>query len=451
MRAKKVARGQEELFRIRLERLVDEGNPLVKLAQTISWAELEDSLGKMYSPGMGRPAKPTRLMIGLHYLKYTYNLSDEEVVYRWVENPYWQFFCGMEYFEHESPIDPSLMTRWRQKVESEGMEQLLRATIKAGLKLKVIKKQSFRHVNVDTTVQEKAVSYPTDAKLCHRAREKLVTKAMAEGIRLRQSYKFLSKEALVRQSILRRGNQHKKANKQVRKVKNYLGRVIRDVKRKIAGKQRLEDDFSQLLEQAERLLGQVRGSKNKLYSLHAPEVECISKGKVHKRYEFGNKVGLVTTSRDNFIIGVESFHGNPYDGHTLARNISQATRLSEQAIANIYVDKGYRKHDYSGEAKVHIPGKGMKRLPHSLRRWLRRRNAIEPIIGHSKREGRLDRNYLKGVEGDKINAILCGCGYNIRKLLRAFVFSFFERPLFSIFSLVKFRLSFKSTGILMNT
>lgn len=450
MREKRVVRGQEDLFRTRLERLVDERNPLVKLSQVINWSELEETFGEMYSPGMGRPAKPTRLMIGLHYLKYTYNLSDEEVVHRWVENPYWQYFCGMEYFEHTLPIDPSLMTRWRRKVESEGMEELLKATIKAGLKAKVIKNLSFKHVNVDTTVQEKAVAYPTDAKLCHRARKKLVEKAGLNGIELRQSYKFLSKQALVKQSMLRRGNRHKQANKQVRKVKIYLGRVVRDIERKIAGVEGLEVEFGPLLGQAKQLLKQERGSKNKLYSLHAPEVECISKGKVHKKYEYGNKVGLVTTSRDNYVIGIQSFHGNPYDGHTLSGSISQAERLSGHPIENIYVDKGYRKHDYTGGATVHIPGRRKKPLGSGLKRWMKRRNAIEPIIGHNKQEGRLDRNYLKGTEGDKINAILCGCGYNMRKLLRAFIFSFFKRLFFPVWDLLKIEyvpVSFPITSI----
>jgi len=422
------AREQEDqgkLFRSRLELICNHNDPLYRLANTIDWSVFDEAFGNLYVEGKGRPAKPTRLMVGLHYLKHTFNLSDEEVVAQWVQNPYWQYFCGNEHFEHELPIDPSLMTKWRHRVESKGMEKLLEETIKTGLKTKVLKRKSLRKINVDTTVQEKAITFPTDAKLCHRMREKLVDVAGKSNIELRQSYRRKSKQSLVMQGRYSHARQMKRAKKAVKKVKTYLGRVTRDIERKISGSSELKERFSDLLQMANRLLLQKRSDSNKLYSLHAPEVECISKGKAHKKYEFGCKVGVATTSKDNFIVGVQAFHGNPYDGHTLNESISQSERLGDFEAKEVYVDKGYRKHDYKGEAEVHLARSGMRKLKPSLRKWLKRRSAIEPVIGHMKNDGRLGRNYLLGEEGDKMNAILCGAGHNMRKLLVAFLFFLF--------------------------
>jgi IS5 family transposase len=400
-------------------------HPLCRLASVIEWSEFDEAFGKLYCLDQGRPAKPTRLMVGLQYLKYTFNLSDEEVVARWVENPYWQYFCGGEYFEHEPPIDPSLMTKWRNRIKSKGLEKLLEVTIQAGLDTKVLKRRSLAKLNVDTTVQEKAVSFPTDARLYHNMRKQLVKLALTSGISLRQSYSRKSKQALFMQSRYVHARQMKRAKRELRRLKTYLGRVKRDVERKISDDNELMAIFADLLEKAQQLLTQTRESKNKLYSIHAPEVECIAKGKAHKKYEFGCKVSVVSPARDNFIVGIQAHHGNPYDGHTLAKTITQSERLAKFKAQEIYVDLGYRGHDYEGEAQVHIAKRGKRKLKASLRKWLRRRSAIEPLIGHLKVNGRMGVNHLLGAEGDRINAILCGCGYNIRKLLAAFLFWLF--------------------------
>ncbi|MDP7059173.1 MAG: IS5 family transposase, partial [Candidatus Marinimicrobia bacterium] len=417
---------QQNLYEVQLGFLCDSSQPLMRLSQVIDWSHFDEAFGNLYSEGQGRPAKPTRLMVGLHYLKHAQDLSDEEVVYQWVQNPYWQYFCGEETFQHELPIDPSSMTRWRNRLKSEGLEALLFETIHAGLKTKVLKRTSLQRLNVDTTVQEKAVTFPTDSKLYHRMREKLVKEANVCEVELRQSYKRLSKKSLIMQGRYRHARQGKRANKQVRKLKTYLGCVTRDIKRKIEGSPNLQEHFAPLLETAHRLLSQQRKDKNKLYSLHAPEVECIAKGKAHKKYEFGCKVSVATTSEDNFIVGSQALHGNPYDGHTLNGAVEQAERLGDFEAKEIYVDRGYRGHDYEGPAKVHLARTGMRKVKPTLRRWLKRRSAIEPVIGHMKTDGRLGRNYLLGVEGDRINAILCGAGHNIRKLLRAFLLFLFS-------------------------
>jgi len=409
---------QGELFRIELAALVDENHPLVRLAGRIAWTSLEEQLSPHFHERQGAPAKPTRLMAGLQYLKHTYDLSDEEVVMRWVENPYWQFFCGSKYFVHTMPIDPSSMTRWRKRVGEQGVEALLRETIETGIKTGAVTPRSFTKVNVDTTVQEKAVAFPTDARLYQKMRVRLVNRAQRHGIVLRQSYVRVGKRALVHVGRYAHAKQMKRKRKAQRKLKTYLGRVVRDIERNIKDHPALIALFDADLSKARRLLAQQRHSKNKLYSIHAPEVECISKGKAHKRYEFGVKVGVVSTSKEGFILGCQAFHGNPYDGHTLKQSLAQAEALSGRAIeGDIFVDKGYRKHDYTGVAEVHLAGRSTKRMTRTFRRWYKRRSAIEPLIGHMKNDGRLDRNYLQGKLGDQLNALLSACGQNMRLLL----------------------------------
>lgn len=417
---------QGELYSVRLDFLCKENHPLARLSKVIAWSQFDETFGSLYAEGQGRPAKPTRLMVGLHYLKHAFDLSDEEVVSQWVENPYWQLFCGEEFFRHEFPIDPSSMTRWRKRVESAGLETLLAETIAAGLKTKVLTQTSLNRLNVDTTVQEKAITFPTDAKLYHRLRVKLVGDAKACGVKLRQPYTRKSKQALVMQSRYRHARQMKRARKSLKQLKVYLGRVTRDIERKISGNTDLEKRFASRLAMSHHLLKQQRTDKNKLYSLHASEVECIAKGKVHKPYEFGCKVSVTTTSKDNYVVGSQAFHGNPYDGHTLKSAVEQAERLGDFATQAISVDRGYRGHNYDGAAKVHLARSGLRKVKASLRRWLKRRSAIEPVIGHMKNDGRLDRNYLLGQEGDRMNAILCGAGRNIRKLLRAYLLFLFS-------------------------
>ena len=422
---------QGELFRIELIDLVNRNHPLVILSQQIPWEDFNSAFEPLYCPDNGRSGIATRLMVGLHYLKHTYGLSDEETVHNWTENPYWQYFCGSKWFEYKFPIDPSTMTRWRKKIGEAGAEEMLAGTIKAGLKGGVIKPSSFAKVIVDTTVQPKAIAYPTDAKLYYKMRENLVKAAKAHDIELRQSYVRLGKRALIWASRYAHARQMRRSRREIRKLKNYLGRVVRDIERKISGDAPKEAAFAEMIEMTYRILAQERKTKNKLYSIHAPETECIAKGKVNKKYEFGAKVGVVTTSQDNFVIGMMALHGNPYDGHTLDQCIKQANRiLGRELNGDIFVDLGYRKHDYKGDAKVHIVGRGFKKLTRSLRRWYKRRSAIEPIIGHMKNDGELGRNYLAGVEGDKINAVMCGCGQNMRKLLRGLSFLRFFSSVF---------------------
>ena len=405
---------QRDLFRAALSSIIDPQHGLVKLAKVVEWDRLDEVFGSTYCPDNGRPGVSTRLMVALHYLKYTHDLSDDDVVATWVENPYWQYFSGMQWFEHELPINPSSMTRWRKRIGEAGAEELLKETIQAGLKLKAVKAFQLKRVNVDTTVQEKDIRFPTDARLYDRARQRLVDLAKERRIKLRQNYNRKSKEKLYWQSRYAHARQMKRSRACTRSLKNYLGRVIRDIERNCPEP---DEPLPALLETGTRIYQQKRKDKNKVYSVHAPEVECISKGKAHKRYEFGCKVSVATTSKGGWFLGAMAVHDNPYDGHTLKDALSQVERVVRKP-EHVFVDMGYRGHNYRGETDVHVDKRRRGRTAKSLWRWMKRRAAVEPSIGHLKSKHRMDRNRLKGVEGDQINAIFSAAGMNFRKLLK---------------------------------
>jgi IS5 family transposase len=404
-----------DLYRSRLDQILDQRHELFRLADLIDWDRFEQEFGCFYRP-LGRPAKPTCLMVGLSYLQHTFNLSDEAVVQRWIENPYWQWFCGCEYFQHELPCDPSLLTRWRKRLGPEGLETLLAETIQAGLESGAVRPSSLEWVSVDTTVQPKAITYPTDAKLYLKALLALVRQARKCGLALRQSHTRLAKRAAVQVGRYAHARQMRRMRRELKRLKTYLGRVYRDVARKVAGDGELSIRFAPLLGLTERLLVQERTSKNKLYSLHAPEVVCIAKGKAHRPYEFGSKVALAVTNREGFALASKALEGNPYDGHTLSATVDQVVALSGVEPDRIYVDQGYRGHDYAPKERVFI-ARQRRGLTPTIKRELRRRSAIEPMIGPMKADGRLGRNHLLGAAGDAINALLVAAGHNLRLIL----------------------------------
>jgi IS5 family transposase len=390
------------------------------VANKIDWQSFEQQFGASYSDQQGAPAKPLRLMVGLLYLKHAYSESDESVVARFLENPYWQYFCGYEYFQHELPVDPSSLSRFRRRTGAAGLEKLLEELLHTAKRENHLTARDLEHVNADTTVQEKAIAFPTDARLYHKMRVTLVRAAAHRGLKLRQSYRRVGKKLLAQQSRYAQAQQYKRARKATRQLKTYLGRVYRDLQRQAPTP---DAELEHMLVLAERLFLQKQDDKNKLYSVHAPEVECIAKGKAHKRYEFGCKVSLVTTSKSNWIVGMQALHHNPYDGHTLPSALEQVERLTGIRPKAAYADMAYRGQSAVGDTTVHIVDRRrLKSLTRSVRRWFNRRAAIEPIFGHLKADHRMARNYLKGTEGDKTNALLCACGFTLRKLLRAFLF-----------------------------
>jgi len=406
----------DDASQVRLAMLVSHEHPLYRLAEAIDWARFEAELGPLYAEAVGRPGLPTRLMVGLHYLKYLFDESDESVVEKWVENPYWQFFCGRTYFEHELPCHPTSLVKWRHRLGAVGVEKLLTETLSTAKREQALRGAEIKRVHVDTTVQEKAIAFPTDARLYHKARRALVRAARVTGIELRQSYVRLGSQALARQGRYAHARQMKRARRETKRLRQYLGRVIRDIRRKCP---KPKPALKLLLERSERIFHRQRHDSPKLYSVHAPEVECIAKGKAHKPYEFGCKVAVVTTAKTNWVVGIEAAHGNPYDGATLTPILMQVERVTEVRPEAAFVDRGFKgaAHHPAGVA-VYVSGR--KRLQRTLKALLRRRSAIEPVIGHLKQEHGMERNHLLGQEGDRINALLTGCGFNLRKLWRFF-------------------------------
>ena len=355
-------------------------------------------------------------------LKHMHDLSDEVLCERWVENPYYQLLCGEEFFQHRLVFDRSSLTRWRQRMGEEKLAALVQESLASAIRMGAARPADFTQVIVDTTVQEKAISFPTDARLMHRARERLVRLARASGIKLRQSYARVGKFALIKHQRYAHAKQFKRANKALRRIRTLLGRVIRDIRRKIVDNPSLGDAFALPLSLAHQVRDQRQRQRGKkIYSLHAPEVECIGKGKAHKPYEFGVKVSVATPINrckgGQFVLHAKALPGNPYDGHTLAVVIPKIEASVGASLAKIVADAGYRGHNASKEKAFKVYVVGQKRgLSSTIKRAFRRRSAVEPVIGHLKNEHRMGRNHLAGSRGDAANAVLAAAGYNFRLL-----------------------------------
>ena len=396
--------------------ILNTSHELYRLAKKIDWQSLENEFEVFFVEDKGAPAKPVRLVVGLMMLQHMYNFSDEGVVEGWVENPYWQFFCGEQQLQWETPIDPSSLPRWRKRIGEEGMKRILSETIKTALNTGTVSAKSLRKVIVDTTVMEKNITYPTDSKSQYKAIKCLVKIAKAHGIPLRQSYIHIGRKRLIKAGRYSHARQMKRAKRERYKIKTYLGRLFRDLQRKITGNEFLQSVFEGVLGIVEKLLVQTKNSKNKIYSVHEPHVECISKEKAHKKYEFGCKASFVITHKEGLALGAAALHGNPFDGHTLEKALKDAETNSGKRIDQAFVDKGYKGHGIK-DRNIFTSGlrKGVTRW---FKKQLKRRQAIEPHIGHMKSDGKLGRNYLKGMIGDQLNAVLCGIGHNLRMVLR---------------------------------
>ncbi|QCO54646.1 IS5 family transposase [Pseudorhodobacter turbinis] len=383
---------QDDLLRPRLVEMIDPRHELVKLTALIDWEVFEREWSGFFPSATGRPATSPRLVAGLLYLQHAYRLSDEAVVARWVENPYYQHLTGETFFQHRPPINPSSLTRWRNRIGEEGVEWLLTQTIEAGRKSGAIDDASLKRVAVDTTVMEKNIAHPTDARLYERARAQLVTLAQEAGVDLRQSYARLSPRLAMQVGRYAHAKQFRRMRKALKKLKGYTGRVMRDLRRHLddIATGPLRDQIIAKLALVSQLLHQQPKGSDKIYALHEPEVDCISKGKARVPYEFGCKVSITTT-------------------------LEQVEILTDQRPDLAVVDRGYRGHGVEA-TRVLISG-SRRGLTPRLIADLRRRSAIEPEIGHMKSDGRLARCPLKGTIGDAFFAVLCGCGHNIRKIL----------------------------------
>ena len=439
----------DNFFRSRLDLMIDLRHPLAVLASRMPWQEIEASLAHQFArqvkagktvediglfgpevkvvgggkSNAGRPRLPIRLMVSLLYLKHAFNESDEGVVERWAETPTWQYFSGMDYFEHRLPCDATLIGKFRKLIGEDGVEELLSQTITVALNLKVISKKALETVVVDSTVQPKAIAHPTDSRLLEVARQKLVEAAKDARISLKQTFAKEGKQLTRKAGGYAHARQFRRMRKPINRQRTIVAKLARQIERQMAA---VADDMKQMineaLRKAQQIVTQTKHRKTKgipkLYSWHAPEVEVIAKGKARTPYEFGVKVGITSTLKGNLILGARSFPNNPYDGHTLAEQLEQASILANSSIKDVYVDLGYRGVDQQNP-DVSIKHRGKyKRLNDKERRLLKRRQAIEPIIGHLKSDHRMNRCHLKGSEGDAIHAVLCAAGYNIRWLLR---------------------------------
>ena len=410
------------MFRSRLDQIIDMNHALARLARTMDWGFLEKEMGAVYSDGPGQPPLPTRLMAGLAILKYMHNLSDDAVCDRWIENPYFQYFCGEEFFQHRLIFDRSSLTRWRGRMGEDKLNALLQESLAVAAKTKAIKPAELSQVVVDTTVQPKAIAFPTDAKLLNRSREILVRLARKNGLILRQSYKRVGKLALIKHQRYAHAKQFKRAGKMLRKLKTILGRVRRDIARKIKGHDHLIDAFARALSVTARVLRQKQRQRGpKVYALHALEVECIGKGKAHKPYEFGVKVSVATPlshpKGGQFVTHVKALPGNPYDGHTLETVIPAMEALTGATISRTIADAGYRGHNAPRPFQVYTTGQ-KRGVTLQIKRLFKRRAAVEPVIGHLKDGHRMGRNQLAHRSGDAINAVMAAVGYNFRLLIR---------------------------------
>jgi IS5 family transposase len=420
MRPKKhETKGSSDLFRARLDQIINLKHELVQLGGKIDWDFIDREIAPLYSD-QGRPGIETRFMIGLLLLKHIYGLSDEGVCERWVYDPYFQHFTGEEFFQHEFPHERSDLSHWRKRL-GDKLELLLAESLRVAHETGALRTQDLAQVTVDTTVQPKNITFPTDAKLLHAAIRGLTRLARKHGVRLRQSYVRIAKHAAMMAGRYAHAKQFKRHHRELRILRIRLGRLVRDIRRKIAGQDDLEAAFLWPLSRADQIRSQQQRQRGwKLYSFHAPEVECIGKGKASAPYEFGVKVSIVTTNRrapgGQFVLHTRALPGNPYDGHTLRDVIKDAQTLTGREIERTYVDKGYRGHDAENPRRVFISGQ-KRGVFGVIKRELKRRSAIEPVIGHMKADGHLGRCYLKGRDGDAANATLSAVGYNLRLVL----------------------------------
>jgi IS5 family transposase len=406
----------EDLFRSRPANMLDPRHEPLRLAAPIDRAALDAAFGPLYAE-TGRPGLPTRLPAGLHLPKHAKGLSDEQVCAQWVENPYFQAFCGEAWFRHRLPLDRSSMTRWRHRIGPERLEAALAETVAAAKRVGATAETHARRATIGTTVQTEAVAHPTDGHLLHAGVRWLTRR---HGVALRPSSVRLAAHARREAARLMHGPGHQQALRHVRRLRVFLGRLHRDVGRKLAGRPDLAAAFTTARERVARLLAQKPGDTGKLYALHAPEVECIGRGKARVRYEFGVKLGVAVSNArapgGQFVLGVRTLPGNPYDGHTLAAQIARVERLTGERVERAYVDRGYRGHD-ADAARVFVARQRRGDVTPTIRRELRRRNAVEPVIGHLKSDGLVGRNRLAGNVGDATNAILAAAGHNLRLLL----------------------------------
>jgi IS5 family transposase len=396
------------------EEMLSRKHPLFILANKINWQLFEDAFKELYCADNGRPAKPIRLMVSLLMLKHIRNLSDESIVEQWSENGYYQYFSGERSFVAHPPCEASELVHFRKRIGEEGIELIFKESIRINGD-----DGNDPHVSVDSTVQEKNITFPTDNKLHRKIIKKCQQIAEEHQLPVRQSYTRTLKKLGVDQRFRHHPKNKARSIKADRKVKTIAGRLVRELERNLPPWSIFQSDLNLF----KKVLAQKRNDTNKIYSLHEPEVQCISKGKEHKRYEFGNKVSVAYTQNTGVIVGAKGFR-NEYNGHTLEPSLRQVEKLTGRMPRTTSVDRGYRGITQIGDTQVQIPKpfndkKQSKYRQHKLRKAFKRRAAIEPVIGHLKADHRLSRNFYKGIFGDNINIMLCAAAFNFKRMINS--------------------------------
>jgi IS5 family transposase len=393
------------------EEQLDHAHPLYILAHRIRWQIFEDAFCKHYSEDFGAPAKPIRLMVSLLILKHVRNLSDESVVEQWSENAYYQYLSGEEVFACKAPCVPTELVEFRKRIGEEGIELIFKESI-------FINGKDSREKDgtTDTTVQEKNITFPTDSKLHKKIIDKCKGIAEKENIELRQSYTRIIKRLSLDQRFRHHAKNHSKARKADKKIKTIAGRLIRELERKLPP----TNSYLADLELFKKVLSQNKDDSGKIYSLHEPHTQCMSKGKEYKKYEFGSKVSITRTKTTGVIIGAINIPKNDYDAHTLPAAIEQQQRLTGHVLENDFVDRGYRGIKNVLGTNIIVPSNTVAESAYQkqiLRKGFRRRAAIEPVIGHLKSDHRLSRNFYKGIFGDNINVMLAAAAMNFKRMM----------------------------------
>jgi IS5 family transposase len=418
MLGKSVSQNQKNMFQPLLKEFINMEHELVLLGNTIEWKKMEDEFSSLYSK-TGTPSKPVRLMAGLLILKQLYDLGDETIMEEYKMNPYMQYFCGEAHFQWEFPCDPSDLVHFRKRIGEKGIEFIFEQSI-----LLFGNKAQEPEICVDTTAQEKNITFPTDTKLQVKIIKKCNKIAKTEGIEQRQTYTRKTKELLLQSRFSNHPKRKKQAKKAQRKIKTIATRLVTELERKLP--QANMEKYANELTMFKRVLNQKRGDSNKIYSLHEPDVACIAKGKASKPYEFGSKVSIARTKTHGIIVGVKSFTANPHDSRTIESTLDQHETLTGKRAKTAIVDRGYPKKEIKG-TQVIKPDNGKNATDYEKRKnrqRFRRRAAIEPTISHLKHQYRMGRNYLKGIIGDQINAMMAAAAWNFKKWMREIAHSF---------------------------
>lgn len=412
------------IFEVALESFIDMSHELVLLSKRIDWSAVESDFAEYYCADNGRPSVPIRTMVGMMLLKNIYNLSDEGVVARWLENPYMQYFTGEKVFRKRPPINPVDMTKFRKRIGEQGAEKIFKISLMVNAA--EVTEKEMKQVMIDSTVQEKNITFPTDAKLYRKIIERILNVSEREHIVLRRTYTREVKSLKLKVRFMNHPTRKKEGKKAVKRLRTIARAMVNDIARKMNDIQlsRYRKDIELYL----RVIRQERSDKDKVYSLHEPEVECISKGKEHKKYEFGNKSAIAKTG-SGLIVSALAFQGNPYDGHTLSAHREQILRLTGYEPEEALTDRGYRGKKRVGNMAVSIPSSGSPGQSYYQKRKVRKkfckRAGIEPVIGHLKSDHRMMRNYLKGTLGDAINTMMAAAAYNMRHWMNKNASSFF--------------------------